>query len=115
MSDVNSVYAKMYTHSSNGGESKMGHIKFKETDNGLKMMVDLKDLRPGVQYNVKLYQCDMCYNDAKCCNNSKKMNINCHIILRIYMYNIVNANLKRSSITVYKIKPIILAISNIPI
>ena len=52
--DVNSVYAKMYTHSSNGGESKMGHIKFKDTDNGLKMMVDLKDMRPGVQYNVKL-------------------------------------------------------------
>ncbi len=73
--DVNHVYAKMYTHSSNGGESKMGHIKFKDTDNGLKMMVDLKDLRPGVQYNVKLYQCNSCYNDAKCCNNSKLMNV----------------------------------------
>lgn len=74
--DVNHVYAKMYTHSSNGGESKMGHIKFKDTDNGLKMMVDLKDLRPGVQYNVKLYQCSSCYNDAKCCNNSKLVNVN---------------------------------------
>ena len=30
--DVNHVYAKMYTHSSRGGESKMGHIKFKDTD-----------------------------------------------------------------------------------
>ena len=50
--DVNHVYAKMYTHSSNGGQSKMGHIKFRETDNGLKMEVDLKDLRPGVPYNV---------------------------------------------------------------
>ncbi|MBQ1997090.1 MAG: hypothetical protein II238_01435 [Alphaproteobacteria bacterium] len=73
--DVNSVYAKMYTHSSRGGESKMGHIKFKDTDNGLKMMVDLKDMRPGVQYHVKLYQCGTCYNDAKCCTNAKKMDI----------------------------------------
>lgn len=73
--DVNHVYAKMYTHSSNGGESKMGHIKFKDTDNGLKMIVDLKDLRPGVQYNVKLYQCNSCYDDVKCCNNSKLMNV----------------------------------------
>ena len=73
--DVNHVYAKMYTHSSNGGESKMGHIKFKDTDNGLKMMVDLKDMRPGVPYNVKLYQCSSCYNDVTCCNNSKMLNI----------------------------------------
>ena len=73
--DVNQVYAKMYTHSSQGGQSKMGHIKFKDTDNGLKMMVDLKDLRPGVQYNVKIYQCNSCYNDANCCNASKKVNL----------------------------------------
>ena len=59
--DVNKVYAKMYTHSSRGGESKMGHIKFHDTDNGLKMVVDLKDLRPGVQYNVRLYQCGSCH------------------------------------------------------
>ena len=74
-SDVDHVYAKMYTHSSRGGESKMGHIKFKDTDNGLKMMVDLKDLRPGVPYTVKMYQCSACYNDAKCCNNSKMINV----------------------------------------
>lgn len=73
--DVSHLYAKMYTHSSRGGESRMGHIKFKETDNGLKMMVDLKDLRPGVQYNIKMYQCGSCYNDAKCCNNSKMINV----------------------------------------
>ncbi len=73
--DVNHVYAKMYTHSSRGGESKMGHIKFKDTDSGLKMIVDLKDMRPGVQYKVKLYQCNSCYNDAKCCNNSKMLNV----------------------------------------
>ncbi len=68
--DVNKVYAKMYTHSSRGGESKMGHIKFHETDNGLKMVVDLKDLRAGVPYTVRLYQCGNCYNDANCCSKS---------------------------------------------
>lgn len=73
--DVNSVYAKMYTRSSHGGESKMGHIKFRDTDNGLKMEVDLKDLRDGVPYNVRLYKCGSCHNDAKCCNNSHAMNV----------------------------------------
>ncbi|MBR2511329.1 MAG: hypothetical protein IKB59_04120 [Alphaproteobacteria bacterium] len=73
--DINSLYAKMYTHSSRGGESKMGHIKFHETDNGLKMEVDLKDLRAGVPYTIKLYQCSSCYNDAKCCHNSSAMDI----------------------------------------
>jgi Cu/Zn superoxide dismutase len=68
--DINKVYAKMYTHSSHGGESKMGHIKFHETDNGLKMTVDLKDLRPGVPYNVRLYQCGSCNNDVNCCSKS---------------------------------------------
>lgn len=74
--DVNHVYAKMYTHSSRGGESKMGHIKFRDTDNGLKMEVDLKDLRAGVPYNVRLYQCSSCYNDAKCCTKAHMMNVN---------------------------------------
>lgn len=64
------AYAKMYTHSSRGGESKMGHIKFHDTDKGLKMTVDLKDLRPGVPYNVRVYQCGECYNDANCCAKS---------------------------------------------
>ncbi len=72
---VKHVYAKMYTHSSRGGESKMGHIKFRDTDNGLKMEVDLKDMRPNVPYTVRLYQCGNCYNDAKCCNNSRMMNV----------------------------------------
>ena len=75
-SDVNHLYAKMYTHSSRGGESRMGHIKFRETDSGLKMEVDLKDLRAGVPYNVRLYQCQTCNNDAKCCTKSHMMNIN---------------------------------------
>ena len=73
--DVNRVYAKMYTHSSRGGESRMGHIKFRDTDNGLKMEVDLKDLRAGVPYNVRLYQCASCNNDAKCCTKAHMMNV----------------------------------------
>ena len=73
--DVNHVYAKMYTHSSRGGESRMGHIKFRDTDNGLKMEVDLKDLRAGVPYNVRLYQCASCNNDAKCCTKAHMMNV----------------------------------------
>ena len=73
--DVNNVYAKMYTHSSRGGESKMGHIKFRDTDNGLKMEVDLKDMRPGVPYAVKLYQCGSCYNDVNCCHSANAMDV----------------------------------------
>ncbi len=69
-SDITRVSAKMYTHSSKGGESKMGYIRFAETDNGLKMSVDLKDLRPGVSYTVKIYQCGSCNNDSMCCDKS---------------------------------------------
>lgn len=69
--DVKKVYAKMYTHSSSGGTSYMGHIKFHDTDNGLKMVVDLKDLRPGVPYTVKLAKCGMCeYDETGCCNKT---------------------------------------------
>ena len=68
--DVSRVHAKMYTRSSRGGESKMGYIKFYETDAGLKMEVDLKDLRPGVVYNVRLKQCGSCNNNSMCCDKS---------------------------------------------
>ena len=64
--DIDNVHAKMYTRSSRGGESAMGTIKFKETDAGLKMKVDLTDLRPGKTYNVHVYQCGAC-NDNTCC------------------------------------------------
>lgn len=56
--DVKKVNAKMYTHSSSGGESRMGDIKFVETESGLKMEVDLKDLRPGVEYTINAYKMD---------------------------------------------------------
>lgn len=65
--DITHVEAKMYTHSSHGGESRMGDIKFMETDAGLKMEVDLKDLRPGKVYTMKIYQCSSC-DSGMCCN-----------------------------------------------
>lgn len=68
--DVHRVSAKMYTRSSRGGESVMGHIKFYETDAGLKMETDLKDLRPGVTYTMRLYQCGSCNNNSTCCDKS---------------------------------------------
>lgn len=65
--DVNRVKATMYTRSSHGGESKMGYIKFTETDSGLKMIVDVKDLRPGVTYTPRIYQCNPCASNATTC------------------------------------------------
>ena len=68
--DVSHVHAKMYTHSSRGGESRMGYIKFYETDAGLKMEVDLKDLRPGKVYTVRIHQCSSCNNNSMCCDKT---------------------------------------------
>jgi len=73
--DVSRVHAKMYTHSSRGGESKMGYIKFNETDSGLKMEVDLKDLRPNVTYTVKIYQCGNCSDNTCCAQNSMAIDL----------------------------------------
>ena len=69
MSDIDNVSAKMYTRNSRGGESKMGTIKFVETNDGLHMKTDLQDLRPGVTYAVKVYQCGTC-NDWSCCETT---------------------------------------------
>ena len=68
-SDIDNVSAKMYTRSSKGGESKMGTIKFVETNDGLHMKTDLADLRPGVTYTAHVYQCGAC-NDSMCCDTS---------------------------------------------
>ena len=51
----------------------MGYIKFAQTDNGVKMMVDVTDLRPGKEYMVKIYPCGNCA-DASCCA-SKCLNV----------------------------------------
>ena len=67
--DIDNVRAKMFTRSSRGGESAMGTIKFKETDAGLKMKVDLIDLRPGKTYTAHIFQCGAC-NDGSCCNKT---------------------------------------------
>ncbi len=65
--DVHNVRAKMYTRSNQGGEAEMGFISFNETENGLKMNVDLIHLRPGKIYTAQVYQCGAC-NDSVCCD-----------------------------------------------
>ena len=65
--DVHNVRAKMFTRSGQDGESEMGYISFKETEDGLKMNVDLIHLRPGKIYTAQVYQCGTC-NDSICCD-----------------------------------------------
>lgn len=65
----NVMKAQMYTRSSRGGTSEMGYIKFANGENGMKMMVDLIDLRPGRDYTVKIYKCGNC-TDYSCCTSS---------------------------------------------
>jgi len=65
--------AKMYTRSSRGGTSEMGYIKFVPCESGVKMTVDVTDLRPGENYVMKIYQCGNC-SDSSCCA-SKSMNV----------------------------------------
>ncbi|MCQ2599152.1 MAG: hypothetical protein MJ187_02105 [Alphaproteobacteria bacterium] len=66
--DVTKVGAKMFTRNGQGEESKMGYISFNETDAGLKMTVDLKDLRPGVKYTVRIHPCNAC-DTGMCCSD----------------------------------------------
>jgi len=65
-SDITNLKANMATRSSNGGEAEMGAIWFKETPDGLKMIVDLVYLRPNKTYTAEIYQCGAC-NDNTCC------------------------------------------------
>jgi hypothetical protein len=65
-SDVKNVRANMETRSNSGGTANMGTVKFKETNDGLKMMVDLVYLRPNTIYSAQVYQCGAC-NDNTCC------------------------------------------------
>lgn len=76
--DIDNVTANIYTRSVNGGESAMGTIKFKETDSGLKMKIDLVDLRPGKIYTAQIYQCGTC--DSGICCATETMNIDLPII-----------------------------------
>lgn len=68
--DTTKVEAKMYTRSSHGGESRMGEIKFHETNAGLQMMVDLKDLRPGVEYKIRVWDWE-CNDQVTVCKQEK--------------------------------------------
>ena len=65
--EIHNVRAKMFTRSARAGETEMGYISFKETEDGLKMNVDLIDLRPGKIYTAQVYQCGAC-NDSICCD-----------------------------------------------
>ena len=65
--DVYNVTANMVTKSVSGGTTEMGFINFQETNDGLKMNVDLVYLRPGVSYTALVYQCGAC-NDSTCCD-----------------------------------------------
>jgi hypothetical protein len=71
--EMPTMKAKMYTRSSRGGTSEMGYIKFTPCEGGVKMSVDLIDLRPGETYVMKIYQCGNC-SDSSCCD-SKCMNL----------------------------------------
>jgi len=64
---IEKVHAKMYTRSAEGGNKEMGFVKFNETNDGLKMNVDLMYLRPGKIYTAQIYQCGAC-NDSICCD-----------------------------------------------
>lgn len=64
--DVKKVSANMSTRSNAGGTAEMGTIWFKETNDGLKMNVDLIYLRPNTIYTAQVYQCGAC-NDNTCC------------------------------------------------
>lgn len=65
--DVKKVSANMSTRSNAGGTAEMGTIWFKETNDGLKMNVDLIYLRPNTIYTAQIYQCGAC-NDNTCCS-----------------------------------------------
>ncbi len=78
MVEPNVMKAKMYTKNGKGEKSEMGCIKFIATDNGIKMVVDLTDLRPGKDYTVKIYKCATC--DAKNCCDTKCLDVNLPIL-----------------------------------
>lgn len=70
--------AKMYTRNGRGGKSEMGYIKFMPSENGVNMMVDVTDLRPGKDYTVKIYPCGDC-DDYSCCA-TQCMNVNLPVL-----------------------------------
>ncbi len=68
--DDNMVKATIYTRSRHGGDCDMGYIKFKNTDNGMKMYANLTDMRPGVDYTVRVHMCSPCGDGNMCCDKT---------------------------------------------
>ena len=56
--DVTSVHARMRQKS--GERSRMGSVRFTETQSGMKMVVDLRDLRPSTEYSFVVYEITGC-------------------------------------------------------
>lgn len=73
--EPNIMKAKMYTRSSKGGVTQMGFVKFFQTDNGVKMSVNVDYLRPKKDYTVKLVKCGVCNDDSCCAKQSMDMNL----------------------------------------
>ena len=78
--DVKTVKAKMYQKKlKDGTADEMGYIKFTETESGLKMVTDLKKVRPDVEYKLYVYDIKGCdksmkdkSKDKKKCDKEKK-------------------------------------------
>ena len=74
--DVKKVYAKMYQkNKKDGTKDSMGHIRFSETDSGLKMLVELKDVRSGVEYKLRVYDlvdCEKKEGKSKTCTKNDR-------------------------------------------
>ena len=60
--------AQMHTNNGRGTTSPMGYIKFRQSDDCVKMTVDVTDLRPGKDYKMKIYPCGNC-GDYSCCDS----------------------------------------------
>ncbi|MDR1207376.1 MAG: hypothetical protein LBK26_03110 [Rickettsiales bacterium] len=78
--DITKLSARMFQRfgapDQSGNESGMGRIWFRETDSGLQMVVDLQNVRPGVEYTFYVY--DMTDSNKKAPKKSckkKKMDI----------------------------------------
>ena len=64
MQDSKKLHSKIYSRNKQGGISEIGYVKFYDIDKGVKMVVNLEQLRNNVDYTTKIYQC----TDAKCTN-----------------------------------------------
>jgi len=61
------LHTKIYSRNKQGGISEIGYIKLYDSAQGVKMFVNIDNLRTGVDYIAKISQC----KDAKCTNPDK--------------------------------------------